>query len=387
MKMSFRAMCVATALIWLSIGNTLAQSYPECANKDFWIPTDRQIEEIRNREPSPGDVLELCKASLNDRNLSGIDFTGADLRGADLTNSRLRGATFDGALLNGADLSGADLSYASLASAFLVDTKLTGTRLTGTWLTDAQFEPFDLPRMEDIAEIKGIATLWHCPDRQAALTQLRNLFNRAGLRKREREATYALNHRKTTHLIREYEPHDIFSFVYGYGPCNASLTNRSVGDRVEGYLRIALFDWTTAYGMKPFRAIGLLFLFAFGMSFIYLLPILRQQPNGRHGIFKIRPLGTVTVEANSVTILSKAQGERLTASLPAAIIYALHFSLASAFYIGWRDLNVGTWLSRLQSSDFTLRASGWVRVVSGLQSLLSVYLVAIWALTYFGRPF
>jgi hypothetical protein len=36
---------------------------------------------------------------------------------------------------------------------------------------------------------------------------------------------------------------------------------------------------------------------------------------------------------------------------------------------------------------YALRATGWVRVVSGLQSLLSVYLLAMWALTYFGRPF
>jgi hypothetical protein len=48
------------------------------------------------------------------------------------------------------------------------------------------------------------------------------------------------------------------------------------------------------------------------------------------------------------------------------------FSLLSAFYIGWRDLNVGTWISRLQSREYTLHATGWVRVFSGLQSLLSV---------------
>jgi hypothetical protein len=66
---------------------------------------------------------------------------------------------------------------------------------------------------------------------------------------------------------------------------------------------------------------------------------------------------------------------------------ALYFSLLSAFHIGWRDLNVGTWLARLQSREYTLSAIGWVRVVSGLQSLHSVYLLALWALTYFGRPF
>ena len=67
--------------------------------------------------------------------------------------------------------------------------------------------------------------------------------------------------------------------------------------------------------------------------------------------------------------------------------YALYFSLLSAFNIGWRDLNVGNWLVRLQGSEFTLRATGWVRSVSGLQSLISVYLLALWVLCYFGRPF
>jgi hypothetical protein len=52
-----------------------------------------------------------------------------------------------------------------------------------------------------------------------------------------------------------------------------------------------------------------------------------------------------------------------------------------------RQPNVGTWISRLQKKEYNLRATGWVRMVSGLQSLLSVYMLALWALTYFGRPF
>jgi hypothetical protein len=66
---------------------------------------------------------------------------------------------------------------------------------------------------------------------------------------------------------------------------------------------------------------------------------------------------------------------------------SLYFSLLSAFNIGWRDVNVGIWIARLQPREYTLRASGWVRAVSGLQSLLSVYLLALWVVTYFGRPF
>jgi hypothetical protein len=48
---------------------------------------------------------------------------------------------------------------------------------------------------------------------------------------------------------------------------------------------------------------------------------------------------------------------------------------------------VGTWIARLQSREYTLRATGWVRTVSGIQSLLSVYCLALWVLTCFGRPF
>jgi hypothetical protein len=66
---------------------------------------------------------------------------------------------------------------------------------------------------------------------------------------------------------------------------------------------------------------------------------------------------------------------------------ALYFSMGSAFNIGWRELNVGNWISRLQRYEFTYKATGRTRTVSGVQSLLSVYLVAMWALTYFGRPF
>ncbi len=69
------------------------------------------------------------------------------------------------------------------------------------------------------------------------------------------------------------------------------------------------------------------------------------------------------------------------------ILYGFYFSILSAFHIGWRDLNVGSWISRIQPREYTLKATGWVRVVSGVQSLISIYLLALWVLTQFGRPF
>jgi len=36
---------------------------------------------------------------------------------------------------------------------------------------------------------------------------------------------------------------------------------------------------------------------------------------------------------------------------------AFYFSLLSTFAIGWRELNVGTWITRIQRREYTLRAT------------------------------
>jgi nitric oxide reductase large subunit len=66
---------------------------------------------------------------------------------------------------------------------------------------------------------------------------------------------------------------------------------------------------------------------------------------------------------------------------------AAYFSLLSALRIGWSGLNFGTWISRMQLREYSLHATRWVRVASGIQSLISVYMVALAILTYFGTPF
>ena len=66
---------------------------------------------------------------------------------------------------------------------------------------------------------------------------------------------------------------------------------------------------------------------------------------------------------------------------------ALYFSIISAFHVGWHEINIGTWISRLNPHEYTLRATGWVRSLSGFQSLVSIFLIALAFLTYFGDPF
>jgi hypothetical protein len=65
----------------------------------------------------------------------------------------------------------------------------------------------------------------------------------------------------------------------------------------------------------------------------------------------------------------------------------LYFSLLSAFSIGWQEINTKSLITRLQRRDYSLRASGWARSLAGMQSLLSIFLLALWLLATFGHPF
>ena len=69
--------------------------------------------------------------------------------------------------------------------------------------------------------------------------------------------------------------------------------------------------------------------------------------------------------------------------LPAAMM----FSLMSTFNIGFRGLDFGRWIRLLLKREYDIKPVGWARTVSGVQSLISVYLIGLWVLTYFGRPF
>lgn len=105
------------------------------------------------------------------------------------------------------------------------------------------------------------------------------------------------------------------------------------------------------------------------------------------GFYRICLRGRIKRSAEGFEAADDEIIERLKARGFSALGRALHFSVISTFHLGWRDLNVGTWLARLQPHEYALRAKGWPRVVSGVQSLISVYLIAMWVLTYFGRPF
>ena len=236
------------------------------------------------------------------------------------------------------------------------------------------------PAKGHLSGLRGLTTVRFGPGEHSGLVQLRNALQESGLRRLEREATYALEIGITRHALNGWKEDPEERLLKRFFTDPAPI--------IEGVLRLVFFEWTTGWGLNYGRPI-LILLGLIGIMTLIYIPVVAMSGRAgkRSGIFRIWPKGRIEKTGEGFEVANNEKVEQLDAKGLPVLGYALYFSLLSAFQIGWRDLNVGSWLTRVQSREYALRARGWVRVVSGVQSLVSVYLLAMWALTYFGRPF
>jgi uncharacterized protein YjbI with pentapeptide repeats len=333
----------------------------------------------------------LSGADLRETNLNGANLSGANLSGADLSNADLRDAKLNQANLSWADLSPAVMSKdffqpnvrrytnlseaklgkADLSGADLSKADLTGADLNGADMNGTLFEPQKPPGVEGLAYALHLSDMIYM-ETPFALVTLREAFKKAGFREQERQVTYAIKRRDTA-----------YSWPHFYDQHSDPRLPGEKPSQIENGLNFVLFDMTTQWGMTPSRSLKILVCLIFVFCLPYAIALKRQAGDRQVGggiwmvWLKERVLPS---EGTDVPDRVKEKGLRL-------LWTAFYFSLLSAFNIGFREINVGNWLFRLQSHEYTLRATGWVRTVSGIQSLISVYMVALWVLTYFGRPF
>jgi hypothetical protein len=299
--------------------------------------------DLREAKLDDGDPKKP-RVMLNRANLKNAAMSGAQLRGALLQDANLSGSH-----LQGTDLRDAVMINADLSGALMKGTKLDGAKMCRSNLTGVVFEPDTLPDVQSLSQAVGLKTItWETAPNM--LIALRKKFKENGMDGEERQITYA---------IKRHERMQAGMF-----------------ERVTGYV---LLELTTDWGLAPWRPLlillGLVPLFAA----IYAVAIVRPPLDG--GIWWVWDKERVdkTRGTDSPT--------KLTLKNCNVVPSAIYFSLLSAFFVGWREVDVGTWISRLSPREQTLRATGWVRTVSGVQSLLSVFLLALWLLCYFGRPF
>jgi uncharacterized protein YjbI with pentapeptide repeats len=398
--------------------------------------SDRRRADLRKADLRGAKLsgVNLMGADLTDADLLGADLSGANLRGADMGNAllqnanldaadlsgaKLRRANFAKARLNGAKLAGADLSYsdfhqsklskADLKTADLREAKFFQCNLVGASLNDAklkgaEFFLCDLTDADLRTELAGARFVLVKMIRAklsdvagAALERSRMHFAElapTSNQKLRADDWFAVSGIETMEIGRGYGRSTMYALrdelrKAGYRneerAVTAALRRNEQTDALalEATFQRVAFDIPVEYGNAPGRAL----LILLGGIFVFAVPyasaifyVVNRKPR-RGGIWRI------WTKDLQFTGRMRVADERLSRPLVASILWGLYFSFLSAFHIGWRELNVGSWIARIQPNEYTLRPTGWVRSVAGLQSLLSVYLVALWALSYFGRPF
>jgi Pentapeptide repeats (8 copies) len=308
------------------------------------------------------------RANLCGADLKGADLKGANLSGADLSGAHLRSAYLGGASLSvarGEHLMGADLSGANLGGAHLGGAQVSKAKLAGVDLTGATYAPVSEPPDPYVAGIKGLATLNAASGEEIGLIQLRKLLKDAGLSDSEREATFSIQRNITRDQLSRDSP-------------------RSA--QIEGSLRTVGLEWTTAYGLHPERALRWILLLGAVLTPVYMFAMLR--PTAASGVMRVFPADRLEGTAGDPADEEKRKKQLVHAQRwRDAVPTAAYFSLISAVNIDFEQFTPGDWIRRLQTREYSLGAVGWVRVVAGAQALLSVYLLAMWALTQFGQPF
>ena len=308
---------------------------------------------------------KLNRVRLDYANLSGAVLDDADIVGAHLENANLSGAHISGkanlsdANLNGADLSGSNLMGADLTRARLQGVDLSQANLFHADLRGVCFECKTNPSSEEIAYGANIELLTYKVS-PSALLKLRKQFEDDGFRDAERKITYALKRRET---VDE--------------------------GAVERWFNTIAFDWTSQYGMSPGRALFIWLYLFLVCSIIYGAFI---HSTGESGLYRVQhgPQNTIEERLSPRPI---PPGPRLRFAI--AVMgrearvagYALYFSLIIAFSLGVWDIKFGKWLRQFPKTEYDLKPIGWLRPVAAAQAALSVGLLVLWVLTYFGRPF
>jgi len=380
--------------------------------------TDANLKKVyfrwSNLEGADFTRAALQDASLQETNLHEANFeqakmVGANLSDAVITNASLRGANLEGANFSHSDLSESDLAWSILLRAKLVDAKLMNVDFSHAQLVRADFEESDLngsnfsfadlsfanlfmTRLKSVnftsanlfktiyqpvlGQLPNIISLVSSDNFETiqfhdyqigapTVAELRNAYKSVGMRPMEREITSMLKYEEMK-----------------------QAWSRGGTGYIESGLGFIFFYLTSDYGATPGRPLRIFLLMIFLFSFPYYYAMRRGSKHAGIIIFW-EPrrfydwkLTHETPDFRQMQMLLRPKSLRSNLYL-----MALFFSLLSSFQIGWRDLNVGSWISRLQPREFSLRGIGWVRVLAGSQALISAYLIVLWALTYFGRPF
>ena len=299
---------------------------------------------------------DFCKASLRGSYLNNAIVYESNLYEMKISQSEVKEAEFQFSNMKNVDLAGSDLrgarfSYSNLSGVDLTGLDLSDTEFYRTDLRSVIFEPDIQPKPHNIAYSIRLDRLKYKKNPTPLLT-LRKSLEDAGFRRSAKQV-------------------------------NASLR------RSDATLIDTIFlDLTCAYGTNLASPLLIIIIVMLIFAKIYSVALLRE---GRAGIYIIvSPKTTMNRNINHTHFRKLTSKSLLSCNRkPRNRVdkIALLFSIQSAFKIGYGGFSPYEWLRMLYSRDFVMKAMGWPRILSGVQSLVSIYMIIIVFLSLFGGHF
>lgn len=302
--------------------------------------------------------------------LQPVSFFRTDLHRADFSNQDLRCASFIGANLTDANFFGADLRGAFFNRATLLRANFERTDLRGTILHNADlqylvYQPKYPPLPPSLALSTNLNYITYNDD-PTFLYSLKNALKERGYQDAQKSVIAALR--------RSHPPEDSLGSKF-----------HLLKGNVARAIQFVLFDWTSEFGSNSFRPLLIILMMWLLCGAVYAAAVLRE---GKAGLFLVStgeriPKGKKTPYVRRIRPAQLQVAPRIRS----AISSGLFFSFRRTFHFGFKELDFGNWLKLLQSREFDIIAYGWPRVVSGVQSILSIYLLALSILSAFTTPF
>ena len=311
--------------------------------------------------------LRVADVNFSTANLTNIRFYRAQMRNVNLMFTQPKGLFIRDSTNHGVSFPPVRIDAGSFEDVFFGASNV--------------FQLFieDRPILSSFSTAKGLENLTYGRTESGLIT-LRSGLKELGMRKQERQVNYAINHQRRLNLKE-----------------TGSFWEQSWYFVVEKL---------TGYGMHPEKPLFWMFWMTGGMSLLYFFPIMfgrkfleRPIPPGiwLHRSEDASEYASDFDEHKPTSIAERYYRASNAASvmdrrhefvrfLPIAFIHALYFSAMVTFRIGWKDLSIGNWITRIDPRGVVLKSTGWVRTVSGLQSIVGVVLFAFFLWGYFTVP-
>ncbi|MCB1308074.1 MAG: pentapeptide repeat-containing protein [Leptospiraceae bacterium] len=314
---------------------------------------------LRNADLS-GLSLESC--NFKDSDFQNANFNGTDLQEANFQQAKLMGAKFFKVKLQNVSFIAANLKNAQLEHS-----NVSGANFWGADLENSIFEP----KITSIDSAKNICFAYNLYSLQyrkepviangsSVLSLLSQQCRDIGAYDSAAELIYAIQNNYSELLLKKH--------AY-----------------IEYAFRYVFFELSTKYGKNPGQALKILVLNVIVFGLIYSIMIYKGEPRNHIAIHERNhpDMEPITLNWDYIKRLHDSPFLRVLAISRKA----LYFSIASTFYFDWSFLNVREWISRMRPDNKQYEPYGMVKVLSGIQSVLGLYLIAMWFLTYFGQPF